>query len=105
MKSQYVIPPPDIPEFLYRSNVTAWENLVVWAKKEYRARLRYCAKNSYKKEWLWLMENSSPIHILAQLSDYRKMISVITKGTWRDLEKADRIFFTRAYELRDLLFR
>lgn len=103
--SQYVIPPPDVPEFLYRNYTSVWEDLVDWAKKEYRARLRYCARNSYKKHWMWLMENSSSIHILAEVPKYRKFLSIMTKGTWRSLDRNDRDFLAKAYELRDLLKR
>lgn len=103
--SQYVIPPPDIPEFLYRYNLTAWRNLIVWANKEYRARLRYCAKNGYKKQWMILMQEYSAMRILAEMSGYRKFISIMVKGTWRQFEKNEKAFFLGAYELRDLLFR
>lgn len=105
MKSQYVIQPPNIPEFLYKSNSTAWKSLIVWANKEYEARLRYCAKNGYLKQWVWLHKNSSPIRILAEMSKYRKFCSLLTEGVWDMFSARERRFLRRSYELRELLFR
>lgn len=105
MNSQYVIPPPDIPEFLYKSNFMAWITLISWANKEYKARLRYCAKNGYYRQWTWLHKNSSPIRILAEMPKYRKFCALLNEGIWDMFSARERSFLRKSYELRDLLLR
>lgn len=105
MNSQYVIPPPSVPEFMYKFSVIAWLALIIWAKKEYAARLRFCARNGYKKQWMWLHENSSAIHVLAEMPGYRKFCAIMTERVWNTFSRPDRHFFQASYELRDLLLR
>lgn len=103
--SQYVTPPPDIPEFYFKHYKTSWEQIIKWAKSEFRSRLQYCAKNGYMKEFKWIAENSSPIKILAELRGFRKLCALVTSETWGKIDKKDRDFIIRSYELRDLLLR
>lgn len=105
MNSQYVIQPPSIPEFLYKSNFSAWIALISWANKEYKARLRFCAKNGYFKEWIKLHKEYSPIRILAEMPKYRKLCALLTEGVWDMFSARERSFLRRSYEMRDLLFR
>lgn len=102
---KYVIAPPNIPEFLYKSSAMAWLHLIIWSKKEYAARLRYCAKHGYRDQWLWLHENSSAIHVLASLPMFRKLCSVMTETVWNLFSRSDRRFFQSSYELGNLLAR
>ncbi len=107
MNTQYVVAPPSIPEFLYKSNFTAWIALISWANKEYKARLRYCAKRGYFKQWVWLHKNSSPIRILAEMPQYRKFCALLVgnEGLWDMFNARERSFIRKAFELRDLLKR
>lgn len=103
--SQYVLLPPSIPAFEYKHYSISWEKLIRWAKSEFRSRLQYCARHGYLMEFKNIAENSSPIRVLAEMSGFRKMCAKMTPETWKKLDKKDREFLIRAYELRDLLFR
>lgn len=105
MSSQYVIPPPDVPEFMYKTYDSAWIDLIKWANREYRARLHYLAKNGYVREWKVMNEEYSPIRILAELSGYRRFCSKMTQSVWDKFTGRERVFIRRAYELRDILKR
>lgn len=105
MSSQYVIPPPDVPEFMYKSYSSTWIDLIQWANREYRARLHYLAKNGYVREFKVMNEEYSPIRILAELSGYRRFCSKMTQGVWDKFSGRERVFIRRAYELRDILKR
>lgn len=105
MNSQYVIPPPDIPEFFYGNYKSVWIDLIQWANREYKARLHYLAKNGYMREFKNMNENWSPIRILAELRGYRKFCALMKKSVWDSFSMRERVFIRRSYELRDLLLR
>ena len=101
--SQYILPPPDLPPFLYKSSVSAFKALILWAKREHIKRLKFCADRGYYKEWKRLHEDYSPIRILAEVKGLRKILSVITDDVWNQLDMRERVFINRAYELSSLL--
>lgn len=106
MTTQYVIPPPNIPQFLFKHySDTMAKRLIEWAKKEFDLRIRYCADRRYYRELKWLNENSSPIRILAELPNYRKICSYFTDESWNRLSARERSFVRRAYELREILVK
>ncbi len=105
MNSQYVIPPPNIPEFMYKSYTNVWLDLIEWAKQERKARLIYLSKNGYYKEYKKFLENDSPIKILAELSGYRRFCALLNQGVWDTFTGRQRVFLRRALELRDFLKR
>lgn len=105
MKRQYVIDPPALPLFLYKRNETAWIRLIDWAKREFHARLVYCAENGYMREFKWLNENSSAMSILAELSGFRRMCAVMETCVWNEFTMRERSFIRRSFELRDLLMQ
>jgi hypothetical protein len=101
--SQYITPPPDLPAFVYKRSLTSLRGLIAWATKEHRERLKYCAKRGYFREWKRLHEDYSPIRVLAEMNDLRKIMSVITQEVWDQLTMRERVFIRRAFELRGLL--
>lgn len=101
--SQYVIQPPSFPDFLFKTWVEPYRELMNWARQEYDARLKYCADRGYFKQHAYLTKNSSPIRILAELSGYRRFCSLITERVWDQFNPRERRFIRRAYEMRDLL--
>lgn len=98
-----MIPPPDIPSFLYKSNTQALRNLIAWAKREWIERVNYCADNGYMKQHARLTSDYSPMRILAEMSGYRRICSEISSRSWNGLSGRDRVFIRRAYELERLL--
>ena len=107
MSTQYVINPPSVPEFLYKSYSNVWLDLIEWAKQERKARLKYLSEHGYYKEYKRFLENDSPIKILAELTGYRKLCFFLTQneGLWNRFTGRQRVFIRRAYELRDILKR
>lgn len=103
--SRYVIQPPSVPAFLYKFNVLAWLNLIVWAKKEYAARLRYHAKRGNRDKWLWLHHNSSAIHVLAELPMFRSLCEIMPERIWKAFGRSEKTFFQVSYEMGKLLAR
>lgn len=103
--TQYIIQPPDVPEFLYKRNYQAWKQLIDWAKAEFQARLIYLSENGYWKELRNLNQNYSPMRILAEMSGYRKLCSLLSGELWNELTGRERVFIRRSFELRDILFR
>ena len=105
--SQYVIPPPDIPEFMYKHfpAITA-KKLIAWAKSEFYARLQYLSERGYYKEHKWTSRNMPPIRILAEMSGFRKICAFYsTLENWNKLNKEERDFIRKSYDFRDILFR
>lgn len=102
---EYVIQPPDIPEFIYKRNVQAWRNLIDWSRKEFQARLIHLSEHGYWRELKRMNQNYSPYRILAEMSGYRKLCSLITQEMWEGLSGRERVHIRRAFELRDILFR
>lgn len=105
MSNHYVIPPPNVPEFMYRTYDSTWIDLIKWANREYRARLHYLAKNGYVREWKKMNEEYSPIRILAELTGYRRLCAKMNDGVWNRFSMRERVFIRRAFELRDYLKR
>lgn len=109
MRVQYITPPPDIPEFLYKSNATAWRNLIVWAHQEHKSWRMYLARNGYYKELKYFENNISPVVILAQSPRFRKLCAFLAQDpnqrVWDSFSLRERSFIRRAYGLRDLLHR
>lgn len=103
--SQYIISPPDLPTFLYKSNASALKGLISWATKEHRKRLAYCARRGYFREWKRLHEDYSPVRVLAEMEGFHKICSLITEDVWNELSARERVFIRRAYELRGMLLK
>lgn len=103
--SQYVIQPPEFPEFLFRAYSRPLEELIEWAQKEYQARLLYCSQRGYMREYRIVNEQYSPIRILAELSGFGRFCSVTTSQVWGRLSRKKRGFIMASYELRELLLK
>lgn len=103
--SQYIIRPPDIPAFIYKTNVSAFKQLISWATTEHRKRLGYCARRGYYREWKRLHEDYSPMRVLAEMEGFHKICSLITEELWNELSMRERSFIRKAYELRGLLMK
>ena len=106
--NQYIIPPPDLPMFLHKNRPEyTLPQLITWANKEHRSRLRYCAKNGYYREWKRLNDDYSPIRVLAEMGGFRKICSYLINNLdgWNRLSRQERKFIESAYRLRDLLLR
>ena len=104
-KPQYVIQPPNIPMFLYKSSALALRELIEWANKEHKVRREYLIKHGYWKTLKFYEDNESPITILAEMSGFRRIASLISQRAWDKLSGRERVFIRRSYELRDLLLR
>lgn len=105
-KSEYVIRPPEFPEFLFKSHIQPFEELIEWAKKEYQARLIYCAERGYWRSLKYLNEEYSPYRILAELHGFRKYCSYLNYNPrWASARKYTQRFIGKAYQLRDMLFK
>ena len=103
--SQYVIPPPQIPMFMFKHYGRAWRQLIQWSKDEFQARLVYLSEHGYWKELKKMNEEYSPIRILAELHGYRRMCANMTQKVYDDISGRERVFIRRAYELRDMLLK
>jgi hypothetical protein len=104
MSNNYINPPPDIPLFMYKHYPkVAVAHLIQWAKKEHSDRLIYCAEHGYWRELKRLNEGYSPMIVLSELKEFRKIIIPIVKGGWDKLSMRERAFIRRAYEARELL--
>ena len=105
-RSQYVIQPPEYPEYLFKCYVQPMEELIEWSKKEYQARLIYCAENGYWRELKYINEEYSPYRILAELHGFRKYVSYLSKNAqWAVARKYTHRFVSKAFSLREHLFR
>lgn len=109
---QYYIQPPDIPEFLYKTSHKAWQDLMVWAYKEYRRRLTYLSRGGNYLELTRQSNEFSPIRILAELSGFRRYCAEMRDHwantgscAWNKMDKKEQHFIVAAYEMRELLFR
>ena len=104
--AQYVIRPPDFPDFLFKTHIYPMEQLVEWSKKEYQARLIYCAENGYWRELKYINEEYSPYRILAELHGFRKYVSYLSQNAqWAVARKYTHRFVGKAFSLREHLFR
>lgn len=103
--SEYVIQPPNIPDFLFKKHKSAWDELIQWSQDEFQARLRYCASHGYWKELKSLNQNSSPAMVLAELHGLKKWCSLISQDLWDSFGMRNRRTLRNAYQLRDLLRR
>jgi len=104
-KQQYVNEPPSIPLFLYKTKTQSLRDLISWAKKEWVDRLNYCAEHGYMLQHKRLTSDYSPMRILAEMTGYRRICSIVTQECWSGLTGRERVFIRRAFELRDLLLR
>jgi hypothetical protein len=106
MSVTYVIQPPDLPEYLFKYSMTPYELLVEWANKEFQARLQYCAEHGYFKELKRLNDNWSPIRILAEMHNFRKLVSYLQYNKeWPASKGRTRHSIIQAANMRDMLFR
>lgn len=101
--TNFILQPPSVPMFLYKSHAGTWREHIKWARKEFQARIRYLAEHGEWKLLKWMNENSSPIRVLAELPDYPKMCAKLDDGAWNRLSREEREFITGAYELRAML--
>lgn len=101
----YVIPPPDLPRFFYSFKVSAWRDLIYWAKREHIARMRYLAENGYVREFRVFQREWSPIRILAELPGFRRFCAVMKAFVWWKLFREEQEFIISCLKLRDLLKR
>ena len=104
-RPQYINPPPDVPLFVYKTSTQALQELIKWANKEHRAWLQYLSENAYYKQLTYFTHNVSPYRILAEMSGFRHIASVISQRSWDKLSGRERVFIRRSYELRDHLLR
>ena len=105
-KSEYVIQPPEFPDFIFKRHIQPFEELIEWAKKEYQARLIYCAEHGYWKSLKYLNEEYSPYRILAELSGFRRYCAYLQyNAQWAGARKYTQRFITKSYQLRDMLFK
>jgi len=103
--SQYVIQPPDFPDFILKSYIQPFEELIDWSKKEYQARLIYCAENGYWRELKYINEEYSPYRILAELTGFRRYVSYLSHNArWVSARKSTQRFISKSFALRELLF-
>jgi hypothetical protein len=104
-KQQYITNPPDVPMYLYKTKPQALRDLISWAKQEWIDRVNYCAEHGYMLQHARLTKDYTPIRILAEITGYRRICSLITQESWSKLSGRERVFLRRAFELRDLLLR
>lgn len=104
-KQQYITNPPSLPLFLYKTKTQALRDLIAWAKKEWIDRVNYCAEHGYMLQHRRLTNDYTPMRILAEMTEYRRICSLITQECWDGLTGRERVFIRHAYELRDLLLR
>ena len=104
-ESQYVIRPPEFPDFLFKTHVQPFEELIEWSKTEYQSRLVYCAENGYWKQLRYINEEYSPYRILAELHGFRRYVSYLSSNArWANARKQTHRFIAKALALRELLF-
>jgi hypothetical protein len=105
ISSQYVVQPPQFPDFVFKSHSMPFSELVGWAKREYVERLNYLASKGYHKQHLFHTKNYSPKRILAEMSGFRRFCALVSWRTWNELSRAERRFISDAFEMRDLLMK
>lgn len=105
ISSQYVILPPDYPDFMYHSYAKPFRDLIEWAYDEYQARLDYCAKHGYYRQHRVLTSEYSPKRLLAEMSGFRRFCSLMSERAWNDMTRAERRFISDSFEMRDLLMK
>jgi len=104
-RPQYINKPPSFPLFIYKTSPQALRELVAWANTEYNDWLKYLTKNGYYKQLDYFNKNVSPYRILAEMSGFRRIASLISQKIWNELSGRERVFIRRSYELRDALLR
>ena len=103
---EYVIQPPDFPNFSYKHGLLPFREMVEWAKKEYQARLIYCAERGYWKHLKIINEEYSPYRILAELHGFRRFCSYLNhNAAWASADCELQDFIIKSYQLRDMLLR
>ena len=103
--AQYVIQPPSFPDFLFKTHIAPIEELIEWSKKEYQARLIYCAEHGYWRELKYINEEYSPYRILAELHGFRRFVSLLSHNVqWAVARKYTHRFVSKAFSLREHLF-
>jgi len=107
MNAQYFIPPPSVPDFLYKWSLEAWHDLLAWSWNEYRARLKQNARRGHYKELAVQASEFSPERVLAELKGFRRMCALLAQNEnlWNQLTRAQRRYIVNCYNLRDLLLR
>lgn len=104
--ASYVIQPPDFPDFTFKRSILPYRELVEWSKKEFQARLIYCAEHGYWKALKYYNEEYSPIRILAELHGFRRYCAYLSKNPyWGSCGSSLQKFIVAAYEFRELKFQ
>lgn len=102
--SQYFTQPPDVPLFLC-GRASNLRNLIEWATKEYQTAIVITTKRGMFKTLKHLSEEYSPIRILAEMKNFRRICANIKRDDWNELSGRERVFIRRAFEMRDALLR
>jgi hypothetical protein len=103
---QFINPPPSFPPYFVSSYTCAMAKEVVkWANHEYNARLKYCAERGYFKEHKVLTRDYSPARIAFQIPLFNRLCAEFSnrEDLWDKLSRAERRFFSDAYEFMRLL--
>lgn len=105
--TQYYIPPPNIPQFMYRFSFKAWKDLMIWSWNEYQERLKQHSRRGHYRELAVQASEFSPERILAEMTGFRKLCALLSKNEslWKKFTYSQRDYLIRCYELRDLLLR
>lgn len=102
---QYYIQPPDLPEFIYATNQTAWVRLIVWSYNEYKRRLTELPKSGAYKELRRQADEYSPVRILAEMKGFRRLCARMSADLWNSFDARTRRYIRKAFDLRELLFK
>ena len=102
--SQYFVQPPDVPMFL-AGRPSNLRGLIQWAKDEHQRAVIISTKKGLWKTLDRLSKEYSPIRVLAEMHEFRRICANIKKSDWDALTGRERVFIRRAFELRDLLLR
>jgi len=81
---QYIQQPPDVPFFL-TSRASYLRNLIRWAKDEHQRWIMRCTEGGYYRYLKVLNEEYSPIRMLAEMPQFRRICANISQYEWDKL--------------------
>ena len=102
---EYFIQPPSIPEFLFKTKKDAWYALMAWSYKEYKQRIEHNMIHGHVRELVVQDREYSPIRILAEMSGFRKLCSIMTSELWDSFSRREQDYLIACFEMREHLFR
>lgn len=102
--ARYYTEPPNVPEFICKHYGHAVaKDLIEWAKSEYDMAIKLFTKRGAWKTVSYLSREYSAMRVLAEMPNFRRVVSLISPEEYNRLKFRDRVFLRRAYEIYEAL--